>query len=105
MPRNIAPGTPVTCTYRMPPTDQPWIHPIYVGIVVDPAEALASEISDDRQRREVVRRILRSGRVAVLYTLGLRWETVDCLREVLDGDAIVLDVEHGGRVDDVREAA
>jgi hypothetical protein len=30
----LAPGTLVVCTYRMPTMDQPWMHDIYIGVVL-----------------------------------------------------------------------
>ncbi len=32
----LTPGTLVVCWYRMPSVDQPWIHPIHVGMVEEP---------------------------------------------------------------------
>lgn len=32
----LSPGTLVTCTYRLPSSLQPWIHPVYTGIVEKP---------------------------------------------------------------------
>lgn len=31
-------GTKVVCTYRMPSVHQPWIHPVYIGVIQEPGD-------------------------------------------------------------------
>lgn len=58
---NFTPGTRVTCAYRMPSESQPWIHPVYVGIVVK------------------VKGYIGFGNVLVRYSFGVMRESADSL--------------------------
>lgn len=37
----LQPGTFVICKYRMPSVLQPWIHEIYIGVVLEPGDSPA----------------------------------------------------------------
>jgi len=87
MTNKLSPGTAVTCTYRMPPEDQPWTHPVYVGVVLatdDPTAWLIEGHDPQALAAKFGARRYAAGMVPVRYTFGVRWETASCLRVVLD---------------------
>jgi hypothetical protein len=56
-------GQLVVCTYRMPSVLQPWIHPIYVGVVQEPGDDPAAWNGANTERAYC----LRTATVPVRY--------------------------------------
>lgn len=65
-PNRLAPGMLVVCAYRMPSMGQPWIHPIYIGVV----EAPGTDLSSWNVRNSEVHYCELTGTARVSYDFG-----------------------------------
>jgi hypothetical protein len=85
-------GQLVVCAYRMPSVLQPWIHPIYVGVVQEPGDAPAAWNGVNSERAYC----LATGRVPVRYEGGwLQHDAAGALIPITSQEAAL---SHAGKV-------